>query len=253
VTPPIALQLYTVREALAHDFPGVMDRIAAAGYVGVEPALGHLGATVTEAAGRFQTLGLEVPGAHVPLPLGEDRDRVLDFVAAVGSKRIVSGRGPDQFTSLETTRRTCDLFNRAQAVAAGVGFSFVIHNHWWEFLQVEGRYVYQVMLEHLDPDIQFEIDTYWVQAAGLDPAQIVAELAPRTPLLHLKDGSAVQGEPMVALGQGSLDIPGIVRAGQGTTEWLIVELDACATDMLQAVEESYTYLVGEGLARGRKA
>jgi sugar phosphate isomerase/epimerase len=252
MTPPIGLQLYTVREALARDFAGVMQRIAAAGYVGVEPAFGHLGTSVAEAANLFKTLGLEIPSAHVPLPIGENRDRVLDFMAAMGSARIVSGRGPDQFASLDLIRQTCNLFNQAQTVAAEAGLSFAIHNHWWEFLQVEGRYAYQVMMEFLDPAIQFEIDVYWVQVAGLDPVQIVAEFAQRTPLIHVKDGPAVQGEPMVAVGKGSLDIPAIVRAGQGTAEWLIVELDACETDMLQAVEESYTYLVGEGLAYGRK-
>jgi hypothetical protein len=32
---------------------------------------------------------------------------------------------------------------------------------------------------------------------------------------------------------------------------MIVELDQCATDMLEAVAKSYRYLVSEGLARGR--
>ncbi len=44
----------------------------------------------------------------------------------------------------------------------------------------------------------------------------------------------------------------IIGAGGQHTEWLIVELDRCATDMAEAVQQSYTYLVGEGLARGNK-
>ena len=35
---PIALQLYTVRDALAHNFKSVITRIAEIGYVGVETA-----------------------------------------------------------------------------------------------------------------------------------------------------------------------------------------------------------------------
>jgi hypothetical protein len=35
-------------------------------------------------------------------------------------------------------------------------------------------------------------------------------------------------------------------------QWLVVELDACDTDMLEAVEKSYKWLVGNGLATGRK-
>ncbi|MDH7487355.1 MAG: sugar phosphate isomerase/epimerase [Anaerolineae bacterium] len=238
---PIALQLYTVRKALAEDFAGVMRQIAAIGYVGVEPALGTLTATPTEAGRLFQELGLAVPSAHTPLPLGEEKERVLEAMAAFGCRRIVSGKGPDSFQTLDQARRTCELFNEANAVARENGMTFGIHNHWWEFQQVEGRYVYQVMLEHLDPDIFFEIDTYWVRTAGLDPAAVVKELGQRVALLHIKDGPAVKGAPMVAVGEGVLDFPAIVQAAD-SAEWLIVELDECATDMMEAVDKSYRYL-----------
>ena len=58
---------------------------------------------------------------------------------------------------------------------------------------------------------------------------------------------------MTAVGEGKMDVPAIVAAGEGSTEWLIVELDRCATDMMEAVEKSYTYLVGKGLARGNRS
>lgn len=252
MTAPIALQLYTVREALAEDFAGVMKRIADIGYVGVEPALGTLGTTPTQAGKLFQELDLVVPSAHTPLPLGKDKGRVLDAMAAFGCRCIVSGKGPESFQTVDQIRRTCDLFNEAYAVARQNGMTFVIHNHWWEFQQVNGRYVYQYLLEHLHPEIAFEIDVYWVQTAGLDPAQVVRELGPRVPLLHIKDGPAVKDAPMVAVGEGILDFPRIIQAAGGATEWLIVELDRCATDMMTAVEKSYQYLVEGGLARGKQ-
>ena len=250
---PIALQLYTVRKALAQDFAGVMRKIADIGYVGVEPALGTLGTTPTEAGRLFQELGLAVPSAHTPLPLGEEKERVLEAMTAFDCRRIVSGKGPDSFQTLDQIRRTCDQFNDAYTAARENGMSFGIHNHWWEFQQVEGRYVYQVMLEHLDAEIFFEIDTYWVKTAGFDPAAVVQELGRRAPLLHIKDGPAVRDAPMVAVGEGVLDFPAIVQVAEGTAEWLIVELDECATDMMEAVEKSYRYLVGGGLAHGKKS
>ncbi|MFQ6102634.1 MAG: sugar phosphate isomerase/epimerase family protein [Anaerolineae bacterium] len=253
MTVPIALQLYSVREALAQDFVGVMKKVVGIGYVGVEPIFDLRGTTTTEAARLFKELGLEVPSAHTPLPVGEDASKVLDFVAELGCQRIVSGKGPDSFETMDLVKQTCDLFNEAQAVAAQNGLTFGIHNHWWEFLRVEGRYVYQVMLERLDPAIFFEIDTYWVQTAGVDPAEAVKAFGPRAPLLHIKDGPAAKGEPHVAVGDGVLDFPRIVQAGEGTVEWLIVELDHCATDMMEAVERSYQYLVSGGLARGNKS
>jgi hypothetical protein len=56
---------------------------------------------------------------------------------------------------------------------------------------------------------------------------------------------------MTAVGDGVMDWPSVIQAGQGRAEWLIVELDRCATDMLEAVSRSYTYLTQKGYAHGR--
>jgi len=54
---------------------------------------------------------------------------------------------------------------------------------------------------------------------------------------------------MVALGDGAIDVPGALAAG--AADWLIVELDKCDGDMLEAVERSFTYLTDKGLGHGR--
>src|SRR5438105_2746128 len=129
---PIAIQLYTVRDALARDFAGVVRQIADIGYVGVEP-FGFSGTTPREAGQLFRELGLQVPGAHTAMPLDERQNQVLDTVAAFGCSRIVSGLGPDHFGTLDQIKRSCDQFNQADAVAVAHGLTFGIHNHWWEF------------------------------------------------------------------------------------------------------------------------
>ena len=108
-----------------------------------------------------------------------------------------------------------------------------------------------MLLERLSPDVFFEVDTYWAQTGGADPAEVVGRLGSRAPLLHIKDGSCVKGEPHTAVGQGIVDFPAIVAAGGDAVEWMIVEFDDCATDMMEAVEKSQAYLTGKGLARGR--
>ena len=54
----------------------------------------------------------------------------------------------------------------------------------------------------------------------------------------------------VAVGDGAIDIPGALAAAPGA-RWHIVELDHCDTDMFDAVERSYHYLVDNHLSRGR--
>ena len=253
MTAPIALQLYSVREDLAKDFVGVMTQVADIGYIAVESMFALPGTTIEDAANLIRDLNLQVPSAHVPLPLGDDEKPVLECMAALGSKWIVSGRGPDSVKTPELIRQTCDLFNKAQRVAAENGLALAYHNHWWEFERVGDRFVYQLMLEYLDPEITFQIDTYWVQTAGVDPSAVVRELGPRAPLLHMKDGPAKKGVPQVAVGSGSVDVPSILSAAEGTAEWLIVELDECATDMIEAVAKSHQYLTAGGLAVGNKS
>ena len=48
-------------------------------------------------------------------------------------------------------------------------------------------------------------------------------------------------DPMTAVGAGSVDIDGFLAAAPADA-WRIVELDECATDIVEAIADSYTYL-----------
>ena len=237
----IALQLYSIRELLADDFEGGVRKIAAMGYEGVEPA-GFPGTTPEAAGALFKELGLAICSAHTRLPLGDDKQEVLDAMDAIDCPRIVSGLGPKDVETLDDIRRSCERLNEANAVALEHGMTFGLHNHWWEFEKLGGRYVHDIMIEHLDAKIFFQPDTYWIRTAGVDPAKVIANLGPRAPLLHIKDGPAVKGEPMVAAGDGVMDFPAIVAAGEPYAKWWIVELDRCATGVMEAGEKGLAYL-----------
>jgi sugar phosphate isomerase/epimerase len=247
---PVALQLYSLREEAKKGFTQMVQKVADMGYTGVEPS-SFPGTTAQDAGKMFADLGLAVPSAHLPLPVGDKQNEIIDAMAALGSQRIISGKGSADFATMDKIKETCDLFNLAAANASSAGLQFGVHNHWWEFGRVEGRYVYQVMQEYLEPDIFFQIDTYWVQTAGVDPSIVVRELGARAPILHIKDGPCVKELPMTAVGDGNLDFHSILRAGGNNTEWLIVEIDRCATDMVEAVQRSLQYLVANGLGIGK--
>ena len=247
---PIALQLYTLREAAGADYEGTIRKVADMGFVGVEPA-GFPGTTVEAGKKLFDELGLEVCSAHLPLPIGDKKNESLETAAALGITRVVAGQGRDQFGSADQIKASCDRFNEAAANCAEKGMTFGIHNHWWEFLEIEGELVYKRMLNHLAPEIFFQVDTYWVQTAGPDPAGVIAELGSRAPLIHMKDGPCKREADMQALGEGITDFKSLVDAGGDNVDWWIVELDRCATDMTEAVEKSYAFLVDGGFARGR--
>lgn len=252
MTPPIALQLYTLRDLLAQDYEGTIRKVAEMGYTGVETA-NMFGGSAAAAAKLFAELGLTVTSAHSPLPLGDQKQEVIDTIGALGCQRLIQAwQPPELFQSLDGIRKVCDSLNEASAVAKANGFQVGYHNHWFEFELLENRTAFDIMLDHLDTNVFLEVDVYWVRTAGQNPAEVVRRLGSRAPLLHIKDGPCQIDAPMTALGEGIVDIPGVVAAGAGETEWLIVELDQCATDMLEAVSKSYQYLIDRGLARGNK-
>ncbi len=248
---PIALQLYTLREAIAQDFESVVRHVAEIGYVGVETA-GAYGDSPESAAKLFRELGLTVTSAHAPLPLLDNLSQAIAVAPILGAKRLVCAwYPPEKMQSVDDIRKMCDELNQANQAIRAAGLELHYHNHWQEASMVDGKRVYQYMLDFLDSNIGFEVDVYWAQTAGADPVAMLKELGKRAPLLHIKDGPATMDGDMTAVGEGVVNMKAIADATNDTAEWWIVELDRCATDMTQAVEKSYTYLTKNGLAHGK--
>ncbi len=247
--PPIALQLYSVRDILPKDPKGVIRKIAEMGYIGVETA-GLPGMSLAESAKFYKEVGLMVSSAHSSPPIGDKKNEVLDFAKTLGIKRLVGGRGPDDFKTVEKIRATCEGFNVASRACRENGLEYAIHNHWWEFITLDGKPVYKYMLEYLEPHVQFQIDVYWVQTGGCNPAAVLKEVGKRATLLHIKDGPCEREKVMTAVGDGKVDMGAISKVAQA--DWWIVELDRCDTDMMEAVHKSYKFLTSKGYTRGKR-
>lgn len=238
----ISVQLYSVRAELAKDFKGVIEKIASYGYEGVEFAGAPGGLSFNQCAEIVRKAGLKVSSAHMPLPLGPNKNLIMDNIKLLGCDYIVSGKGQADYKTADMIKKNCDEFNAAAAEAKKSGLKLALHNHWWEFENIDGVPVYKAMLKHLSPDVLFEIDTYWVKVGGKDPVSVLKEIGNRAPLLHIKDGSGVKGDfNMKAAGGGVMDFKPIFQEAKNA-EWLICELDACETDMLEAVRESCVYI-----------
>ncbi|HVO43884.1 MAG TPA: sugar phosphate isomerase/epimerase [Aggregatilineales bacterium] len=253
MTAPIGIQLYSVRDALKEDFEGTLRRLADMGYIGVETA-NNYGESPESMARLLKSLGMRVCGMHCPLPVGDNKNKVLEIAAALGNKDVICAwMPPERFATRDGIKTLCDELNAANENARAQGLRFSYHNHDFEFTPMaDGALPHEVMRQYLAPTVSFEVDTYWVQAAGGDPAAVVRQLGARAPLLHIKDGPAKRGVPMTALGEGVINITQVINAGGAFTEWEIVELDQCATDIFEAIRTSYKYLIGKGLAHGAK-
>ena len=256
----LSVQLYTVREQFKTDIPGTLKRVKDIGFEWVETAFWPDGVSLAQAAKYISDAGLRVSSSHIEIPIGDNKQAMLDTAAAYNCKRMIWHGWPEdkRYSSLEGTKELASIYNEAAKFAKANGLQFGLHNHWWEYRnKVGNRYVYEVLLENLDKDIFFEVDTYWVKVAGQDPAAIVRKLGSRAQLLHIKDGPAKWNDslamdnpdPMTAVGKGTQNFPAIFHAADGNTEWMVVEMDKTSNDVFAALKESYDYLVQNKFVR----
>lgn len=252
-SPPISVQLYSLREQAAKDFEGVLRRLGDVGFVGVELA-GFHDLTPKEYAAIVEDAGLVTSSAHLTDLSPDGFNAALDDLQEVGCNIAVCAfLPPENFADLDAIKASADALNKANEIATARGVSLGYHNHWWEFQTIlDGQTSWAALIERLDPSVFVEVDIYWATLGGADPKQVIADLGDRLWLLHVKDGPCDAPEsPLVAVGSGTLDIPAILTSAP-TAKWHIVELDRCATDMFTAIADSYRYLVESGLSQGRK-
>jgi len=252
MTPkPLAVQLYSLRQRGEKDLFGVLKDVAAFGYVGVELAglYGHTPAAVRKV---LDDLGLTVCSAHVATPTRETLNEAVDTAKTLGYTRLISGKWIEHFATTDAIQATADEFQSAAEMLAPQGLRMGYHNHWVEVERRDGRYGMDLFLQAA-PGVFSEMDIYWASHFGdTDATDVIRVCRPRVELLHVKDGPLVQGQPHTAVGEGKVNIAACVAAADpNRLDWLVVELDECATDITDAVRRSAEFLVKNGLAKGR--
>ncbi|MDT8389122.1 MAG: sugar phosphate isomerase/epimerase [Lentisphaeria bacterium] len=267
----ISIQLYSVRAQLAADYEGTLRAIAGMGFTNVEPA-GFPGYSPEKAVKLFADLGLRAPSCHSALPIGDNRNQVVETALMLGHSMIITGCPPkfrESFKDADAIKATAELYCAAAEVAAVHGLQVGYHNHDWDLQRVGDDYGYRLFLENTPETVLWEADLYWVARAGLSPVEFVKEIGARGRILHFKDGvihvddefvEAETGDgkimvsnsvPFLPAGTGMVDLRGAADAAVHA-EYAVVELDSYAGDMMKAVRQSYNYLVGSGIAKGRK-
>ena len=238
----IGLQLYTVRDVLAHDFEGTLARVAEIGYRDVEFA-GYFGHGPREVRAALDRHGLVAPAAHVPIELlGANWKGALEDAHVIGHHFLVVAWIPaEQRRTLDDYKRTAQLFNRAGEEARTAGLEFAYHNHDFEFAPLAGKRPYDVLLAECDrARVRFEMDLFWITKGGGDPLAYFAAHPGRFPMVHVKDMKA--GGEMTEVGSGVIAWKEILaRRAQAGIEHCFVEHDQPA-DPFVSIRASFEYL-----------
>ena len=267
---PIAIQLYTVRDAAEADFEGTLRGIKAMGYEGVEFA-GLYGNSPAKIKALCEEIGLKPISAHVPYyDMIADPKGILSDYAEIGCEYVAipylteeCRPGTDGFAKV--------VENAAMLgkLAKELGMTLLYHNHDFEFEKIDGKYALEVLYDTVPADIlQTELDTCWVRVGGEDPAPYVRKYAGRAPIVHLKDYVGAKSADMYELigiekkpttetgafefrpvGSGVQDFPAILAAAEDAgASWVVVEQDKATMGLtpIESIEKSRAYLKSIG-------
>ena len=245
----VAAQLFTLREHLKTpaDIAASLKKVRAIGYEAVQiSGMGPI--AEEELVTILRDEGLTCCATH------ERGEKILNEPAAVAERLaklncqytaypFPGGYDLNDFAQVTALAKKLDA---AGAVLRAAGKVLTYHNHNHEFIRHRGKPVLRHLYDLTSPEnLQAELDTYWIQAGGGDPADWCRHLQGRLPLLHLKDYAInAQAQPVFAeIGNGNLNWPEIIPAAESAgCRWFIVEQDVCPGDPFESLAISFRHL-----------
>lgn len=263
---PVALQVYSVRDALEKDFYGTLKAVKALGYDGVEFA-GLFGHAPAEVRGWCEELGLVPISAHVPFADMMADPALLEDYKEIGCQYVAIPYLTEEYRPGAT--RFDDVIAGARLLgekASALGMQLLYHNHDFEFVRLGDEYALDVLYAAVPAaQLATELDTCWVKVGGENPIAYLHKYAGRAPVVHLKDFVGGKTANMYALigiegddtpadaaafefrpvGYGVQDWYGILNAAEAAgAQWVVVEQDMPSMDRtpLECAKLSINYL-----------
>ena len=244
------LQLWTVRGDLAKDPKEVLKQVASFGYKHVESFEGaqgmFWGMKNTEFKKYISDQGLNMYSSHFG-NTGDFEKKVAD-ASEIGMKYLtLAYEGPGK--TIDDYKKMAEDFNHKGELCKKSGLRFAFHNHDFSFRLLEGQYAQDVLINNTDPSlVDFEMDMYWVVAAGQDIETWLKKYKNRFRLCHVKDRSKTpgtdNGKNSVDLGTGNINYPKILKTAKANgVQYFIVEQEYFeGTTPMKAAETDAGYM-----------
>lgn len=228
----LAAQLYTVREFTKTEV-GIaesMKKVRQLGYEAVQcSALGPISPAALK--NIVDSEGITICATHTDYARMRDEPQaVIDEHQLWGCKHAAIGGIPGEYRSAEGFAMFAKEASEVAARLAEGGVTFSYHNHSFELERFNGCTGLEILYAESDPNaFKSELDTYWIQHGGGDPADWIRKLKGRAQIIHFKD-MAMRGstQHFAEVGEGNLNWPAILEAClYAEVEWYIVEQDSC--------------------------
>ena len=207
----------------------------------------------SQIANVVEKSGLPVYLTHSPYErIVDDLDNLMEEHSSFGCKYIGLGSLPvEGRNNQEECKRIVEKLNRSAIKMGENGFKLFYHHHHFEFYKLFGeKTIFDYMIENA-PELNFTVDTYWLQYGGVDVINFIKRLKGRIACVHLKDYMQVPDEkgwatPTFApVGSGVMDFKSIIPVMKEMgTEYYFVEQDNASKldDGMEQIKKSVEYL-----------
>jgi sugar phosphate isomerase/epimerase len=247
----VAAQLYSVRDytKTPADVAKTLKKIRHIGYQTIQ--VSGMGPIAEEELKKIMdSEGLYCCVTHEPGPTILDKpQKVIDRLKKINCPYTAYPYpGGISFDSKESVLAFANRLDKSGEILRKAGITLTYHNHQIEFRKVDNQIILDLIYKNTRPEnLQGELDTYWVQYGGCNPADWCEKLKNRLPLIHLKDyGIDEKNNPVFReIGSGTLDWPAIISAAEKSgCKWFIVEQDDhwINNDPFEALKISYDYI-----------
>lgn len=258
---PLAIQLYTIRDAVSANLEKSLERLANLGFTQLE-IYGYDGKFFGKNRAEFQTIlknvGMEVISSHHTTGIVHNSkgtllnnwEQSVEDLYFIGSKYMVcSYLFPEERTA-EHYKKLPELLNKSGLMTKKAAIGFAYHNHDFEFEKFEENTIYDFILDNTDSDlVKMELDLYWISKAGLNSVEYFEKYPRRFPLWHVKDMKAGTKD-FAEIGNGTIDFKTIFEAREkaGLKHWF-VEQDSSDKDMFESLKISTDYIAKNNFFR----
>jgi sugar phosphate isomerase/epimerase len=225
----VGLQLYTIRDAMAADVKGSLQKVSDMGYKNLELADysdgKFYGFSPKEFKKMVNDMGMEIISSHTSVEAEgittESAQKMADDHAEVGVKYCVQPWVEEKDRNIESYKKMIADWNEVGRIMKNVGIQFGYHNHNFEFKNLDGVVpYYDIFMPEMDADlITMEIDLFWASKAGQDPVEIFNRYPGRFQLFHLKDMFTNEApfydvikDDIAPVGEGVIDFKRILAA-----------------------------------------
>jgi sugar phosphate isomerase/epimerase len=241
----VGVQLYSVRKEMAADATGTLKKLGQIGYQEIESAQSekgnYYGLEPKEIKKILKDQGMTLRSGHTHID--KNWQRSIDEAAEAGQEYIICSVLPSPGQTIGNYQKSAEMFNQAGEQCKKSGIKFGYHNHESEYDTVDGKVLYDVLLDNTKPElVHMEMDLGWVIAAGKDPLAYFAKYPGRFPLWHLKDMNRSE-KKSVEFGKGAVDIIGLMKqAKQAGMKYYFIEQEEYAVTAFDSLEYDYNWL-----------